>query len=326
MNAMNAIRQRPRLRLGADIGGTKSLLALGRGARPALVRRYENDAFPSFDELLEDFLREAGVPPGVLDAACFAVAAPVTSQRVRLTNRADWVLDAPALAARYGMKRVQLINDFAAVAHGLPTLAAADMDTLQPGDPAAGGVRVAIGPGTGLGVAAIAGGRVLASEGGHVGFAPTDGAQAELWRFMGGEHRRVSNERICSGAGLVACYNFSRMRSGHALEPALAPAEVTRRADESEEHDAVRAIDLFTHILGAVAGDMALSFLARGGVYLVGGIVPKLRAHLRRGPFLAGFNAKSEHQSLVAMMPVHAVLVEDVGLRGAYAAAGKLHS
>ena len=173
------------------------------------------------------------------------------------------------------------------------------------------------GPGTGLGVAAIDDGRLLASEGGHVAFAPLDADMLGLWQYLHGDSRRVTNEMVVSGNGLVACYRYC-LHVAHGIAPELmAPAIVVKRALEEQDPVAQRALALFARCFGAVAGDLALSFLARGGVYLAGGITARVLPALQAPGFIEAFNAKAEHAGLAAGMPVFAVLAEDIGLRGA---------
>lgn len=313
--------------LAADIGGTKTLLALGDGGGVRMQRRYDNDAHENPAALIGCFLQEAratGLGAQVA-ASCLALAGPVGvgTTRARLTNRA-WTIDAKRLAQALPIGPVTLVNDFAASAAGIDTLAADEFVTLQQGQPDRNALQLAIGPGTGLGVAACLphpreGQRVLASEGGHVGFAPANGEQQGLLEFLRVRHgptSHVSVERVVSGSGLRDCYDYCA-GAGPEEIGALAPAEVSARALAASDPHCVRALDLFLAVFGAHAGDMALCFLARGGVYLLGGIVPKLLPRLASGPFLAAFNAKAEHAPLMAAMPVFAVLAEDMALRGA---------
>jgi glucokinase len=309
--------------LAADIGGTKSLIALVDEREVVFQGRYANDDHGSVAALLAGFVAEAELAGHrtVAMRTCLAIAGPVAGARARLTNR-PWQVDAAALGAALPLGEVILVNDFAATAAGLPTLAAADCQVLQTGrgDPAA--ARLVLGPGTGLGVAAWLpdgdGGRVIASEGGHVAFAPGDEEQQALLRHLAAKRGRVNVEALVSGPGLAACHDFCRgATSGATLEP----AEIARRALQGSDADCVRALDLFLRIFGAFAGDMALTFLARGGVFLAGGIVPKILPRLGAGGFLAAFTAKAEHANLAASFPLHAVLCEDLGLRGAIAIA-----
>ena len=322
------------MHLAADIGGTKTLIALGDHSGVRLQRRYDNDAHAGPAALIACFLQEAAAAGLAAQAAasCLALAAPVApgATRVRLTNRA-WTVDAALLAQALPIGPVTLLNDFAASAAGIVTLSAGEFLTLQEGVPDPGAPRLALGPGTGLGVAAclpysMEAPRVLPSEGGHVGFAPQDGQQQELLAFLRARQRQttqpghVSVERVVSGTGLRDCYDYCvGARPGEI--GSLTPAEIGARALAASDAHCMRALDLFLAVFGSFAGDMALCFLARGGVYLLGGMVPKLLPRVISGPFLAAFNDKSEHAALAAAMPVVAVLAEDLALRGALASA-----
>jgi glucokinase len=193
--------------------------------------------------------------------------------------------------------------------------------TLQAGEPSPQGPRVAIGAGTGLGVAYLVWQdgryRAIPSEGGHTGFAPASEEQARLWGFLQGRLGRVEWEDVVSGSGLEAIHAFF---SGKDWAPGAAPttaAEVASRALDHDDAIASHALDVFASCYGAVAGDHALALLARGGVYIAGGIAPKILPRLVEGPFLAGFNAKRQYESLARSIPVRVVTNERVGLLGA---------
>jgi glucokinase len=306
------------MELVADVGGTKTLMGVADGGVPHHVLRYDNAAAPDFIALLQRFLDE--VPDDLRRAighACIAVAGPVTGGDARLTNRPTWRFGTAQLAALLGGIEVTLLNDFEAAAWGLGGLEDEDCVRLQSGAPLPGAPRLCLGPGTGFGVAALAGAQVLGSEGGHTAFAPQDGQQADLWRFLGGEHRRLTVERLCSGPGLLALYRYSLVRGGLPLPAELEPGEVVLRAREAQEPAARQALALFVRILGAAAGDLAMVFLARGGVYLAGGMPPQLLPELQFEGFIEAFNAKAEHAGLVRSIPVHVVLREDLPLLGA---------
>lgn len=314
--------------LAADIGGTKTLIALGDQAGIAYQRRFLNDDYAGPAALIDAFLREAkaaGLPTRA-ERSCLALAGPVApgGSRARLTNRA-WQFDAEELARTLPLGAVLLVNDFAASAAGIATLAPAECLTLQPGDADLAAPWLVLGPGTGLGVAAwlpgaAGAGRVLASEGGHVAYAPASPEQRAFLDFLAERHGRVTAERIVSGAGLVECHQFYSRQVGSVVA-AIGPAEITRRALAGHDPQCTHALDLFLAVFGAFAGDMALCFLSRGGVFLVGGIVPKILPRLIAGPFLAAFNDKAEHAGLAAAMPIVAVRSEDLALRGAFATA-----
>ena len=312
--------------LAADIGGTKTLLALGDAGGICWQRRYDNDSFDGPLALLATFLDEArtGAGSAPILGSCLALAGPVDvgARQARLTNR-PWTVDAATLARQLPIGPVSLLNDFAASAAGIGTLAPAEYLTLQPGRTENAAPRLALGPGTGLGVAAcLPPAGILASEGGHVAFAPADAEQQDLLAFLRLRHglRHIGVERVVSGVGLRDCYDYCAGARPEAIGK-LTPAEVSQRALAAADPQCVRALDIFLAVFGAFAGDLALCFLARGGVYLLGGIVPKVSPRLAAGPFLAAFNDKGEHAPLAATMPVHAVLAEDMALRGALAQA-----
>lgn len=288
--------------LAGDIGGTKSLLALfAPGARePALERRLASGEFADFESLLARFLDEAGAVR--IEAACFGIAGPVRGERVRVTNL-PWDIDAARLRSRFGIARLELINDFAAAARGVGALRPEELATLQAGEPLDAAPRVVLGAGTGFGVAYVVNGVPVAGEGGHGGFAPADAEQAALWRFLHDRLGRVQQEDVLSGAGLAHIQEFMTGSK-------IAPEAVTGRA-----------LELFVACYGAAAGDHALNVMARGGVYVAGGIAPKILPQLRAGVFLAAFNAKGVFAGHMRRIPVHVVLSERLGLLGAANAA-----
>ncbi|CAG1006077.1 glucokinase [Burkholderiales bacterium] len=318
--------------LAGDLGGTKTLLALARTEAPSvpvLERRYESREYPDFLPLLQDFLQEAGHPR--IGAAVLAAAGPVSEGRCALTYL-PWRLDAQALARVTGIARLEIVNDFAATARGVVQLPESAFATLQTGQPQDQAPRVVLGAGTGLGVAALLPEptgmwRVLAGEGGHIGFAPRAEQEFALARFLQARHGRATAERVLSGPGLVAVYEFLNESEGKGDEGlaggADAAAAVARRGLEDARSLSRRALDLFVGVYGAFAGDLALLFMARGGVYLAGGIAPKVLPRLRHGPFVEAFHAKAEHAGLMNGFPIHVVLEERVGLLGAAAIAAE---
>lgn len=314
--------------LAADIGGTKTLIALGDEGGIRYQRRILNDDYPEPAALINAFLQEAAAAglPARAEGSCLALAGPVApaGRRARLTNR-DWQVDAEELTRTLPLGPVCLQNDFVASAAGITTLSPEECLTLQAGEADREAPRLVVGPGTGLGVAAwlpgAAGvGSVLPSEGGHIGYAAANQEQRDFAGFLAQRHGRVTVERIVSGPGLVLCHDFCSREAGSAGPP-IAPAEITRRALDGSDPVSAHALDLFLAVFGAFAGDMALCFLARGGVFLVGGIVTKILPRLLTGPFLASFNDKAEHARLAAAMPIVAVRSEDLALRGALATA-----
>jgi glucokinase len=295
--------------LAGDIGGTKSLLALfADGPRePAFELRLASAEFADFGSLLGRFLEQASGALGAaprIDAGCFGIAGPVRGEHVRVTNL-PWSIDAAPLRSRFGIGRLELINDFAAAAWGVGALSAQDLATLQQGVPLAGAARVVLGAGTGFGVAYVVNGMPVAGEGGHGGFAPAGLEQAALWRFLHERLGRVQLEDVVSGHGLAHIHEF--ITGERAAPEAAAP----------------RALDLFVACYGAAAGDHALNVMARGGVFVAGGIAPKILPRLAAGGFLAAFNDKGAFAELMRRMPVHVVTNERLGLIGAAVAAAR---
>jgi glucokinase len=317
--------------LAADVGGTKTRLALFDRGALRFDQRHDSAAFAAFDAVLARFLAAARAALGAgpeIERACIGAAGPVIDGRVKITNL-PWEIDARALERGFHIDRVELMNDFVANAHGIDALAPGGLATLQAGEPVAGAPRLLIGAGTGLGVAYAVpdggGHRVVPSEGGHVGFAPADEEQAALWRFLHARHGRVEAEHAVSGPGLVRIYEHLREVGGHPVSLALerdltdgdAAPVIVRHAFEHDDSLANRALDLFVACYGAVAGDHALSVVARGGVYVAGGIAPKILPRLAAGGFLAAFSAKGAFSDLARAMPVHVVIDERLGLLGA---------
>jgi len=316
--------------LAGDIGGTHTRLTLAEteGATVRLLHtgRYLNARAQGLEEHLSDFL--AHLPrPG---SACFAVAGPTDGRHVRLTNL-PWAIDAGSIESAFHVPRARLINDFQAVGYGIAALDDAHLAVLQPGHPEPQAARAVLGAGTGLGVTFCiheAGGyRPLPSEGGHIGFAPADPEQDALLRFLREKYRRASVERILSGSGIVDLYRFGLHQTGQPGEEhpllggPLPAAAVTGAALDASDPTAVRAMALFCRIYGQTAGDLALLAQATGGVYLAGGIAPKILALLMQRHFLEGFLAKGRFSDWMRRVPVKVVLDEDVGLKGAALAA-----
>lgn len=320
--------------LCGDIGGTKSVLQAGwiEGGEPAPVaeRNLPSARFSDFLSLLREFLRDPELEPlaAHFGGACFAVAGPVAEGKARLTNL-PWEIDAATLVRTLDIPRVELLNDFVAVALGLPALGGVDLLPIQLGAPAPTGARLAVGAGTGLGVAALvwsgSGFVPVQSEAGHMDFAPVGGPQVELLGHLTHRFGRVSCERVVSGPGLVSIFEFLQRRDGRQPHPELAQAlaegdaaaAIARRALGGNDALAQAALELFVEAYGAVAGNLALAFLATGGVYLAGGVAPKIAAALTQGRFIQAFRGKGRFASFMERIPVQVVLNERVGLLGA---------
>lgn len=310
--------------LVGDLGGTHTRLALADldATRVSLrrVTRYMNSEHADLNAILADFLGRESAGSD----CCLAVAGPTDGRRVQFTNL-DWRIETDRLSQRFGFSRCRLINDFVAVGWGLNTLQADALATLRAGRPVSGGARVALGAGTGLGVSLCAWRgdhyQPLASEGGHVGFAARNDEQDRLLAFMRPLYGRVSVERILSGPGLVDLFRFCLRETGQISSPLLAaehPAEAISRAGLAGDDAAARhCLRLFAEIYGQTAGDWALAAQASGGIFLAGGIAPKLLPVLQSGVFLDGFSAKGRYSDWMAGVPVSVILDPDIGLKGA---------
>lgn len=323
--------------LAGDIGGTKTLLQLARwrdGKAEALTeRRFDSGAFDGLASMLENFLAQASVAEKIR-SACFAVAGPVRGRLVRLTNL-PWSIDAAEIETRFGIARVELINDFQAAALGVDALAPQDLVTLQTGQAEPRGVRVVLGAGTGMGVAWSVwqgeGYVVLPTEAGHMDFALLDDTQFDLFKYLQRKFGRVSYERVLSGPGLVDLFNFLQHNIGKSSPELVrlplhadAAATVTELALNRKHPLAVKALNMFVQIYGAFAGDLALAGIARGGVYISGGIAPRIIGKLQEGAFLQAFRDKGRYAPLMQEIPVRVVMNSNVGLLGAALAAGKV--
>ena len=328
--------------LAGDIGGTKSLLCVAEcdGGATRIVRqqRLENAGYDGFDDVLRDFL--AAGPAVQVSAACFAIAGPVRNrpagQSVRFTNL-PWQADSAALAREFGLPRVRLINDFAAIGYAIESLPDSDLVALRAGDPEPRGPRAVIGAGTGLGQAILFWHHdyyeVIATEGSKADFGPTDELQLELARYLMKRHGRASYEMVLSGAGLLRLYEFLRDDAAVAPEsPALAEAmrhndaaaAITQAALERNDPLANAALDLFATVYGAQAGNLALAAGATGGVYVAGGIAPKIIDRLTDGAFVRAFISKGKMTDYMRAIPVSVAMNTEVGLAGAVSVAARL--
>jgi glucokinase len=318
--------------LTGDIGGTKTSLAIyawEAGPRtPVAEATYPSARYSGLEALVRDFLAGIDSP---IDGACFGVAGPVVEGRATITNL-PWVLNESDLQAALGARSVRLLNDLTAIACAVPFLSEDELRVLNAGEPEAGGALAVIAPGTGLGEAFLTwdGTRYHphASEGGHASFAPVSPEQVELLRYLFTHFAHVSSERVCSGSGIPNIYAFLR-DSGQGTEPAwlemqIAAAEdptpliVQAALDESGPNELCLAtLETFVTILGAEAGNLALKVLATGGVYLGGGIPPRLLHLLEQPAFLDAFRGKGRMAGLLDRVPVFAILNPKAALLGA---------
>lgn len=315
--------------LAGDIGGTKTNLALftdvGGHLEPEQSRSFPSRQYGSLEAIVEEFRREN---PANLTAACFGIAGPVAEGRVQTTNL-PWTVDAGELARMLGLSTIRLINDLEATAYGIHSLPEEAFETLNEGNARRQGTIAVIAAGTGLGEAALIWDgrryRAISSEGGHADFAPRNSLEIELLRHLSQKFGHVSYERLLSGAGQSAIYQFLR-DTGRGEEPAwlreaLAKGDpnavITEMALSGRSELCGKALDLFVSMVGAEAGNLALKFLAHGGVYVGGGIAPKILTKLRDGTFLKAFTEKGRLGALLSSMPVRVILEPRAALFGA---------
>ncbi len=317
--------------LAGDIGGTKTALAIFSsedGPRTPLVEAtFPSADYQSLEALVQKFLAQARRS---VDRASFGVAGPVVGGRATVTNL-PWVMDEAHLREALNLSSVRLLNDLDAIAHAVPLLQPSDVHTLQVGQPVPRGAIAVIAPGTGLGEAFLtwegSGYRAHPSEGGHVDFAPSNSLELELLGFLQRRFEHVSYERVCSGRGLPNIYAYFK-ETGGAEEPAWLAQRLVAADDPTPVIiDAalgavpcelcVTTLNTFVSILGAEAGNLALKVLSTGGVYLGGGIPPRILRTLENGRFLQAFRRKGRMGDLLSRVPVHVILYPKVGLLGA---------
>jgi glucokinase len=305
----------------ADVGGTNARFALiaEPGGKLSQLQRLPSDAHDDFGDTVKMALDAAGwAKPRTL---IVAAAGPVAGRRAELTNAAlatgRLVIDGPGLAGRLGLEGGLLLNDFEALSLSLPVLRDEHSRRIGGGTSAAGEPLVVVGPGTGLGVGALlpCGGRLLpvASEAGHASFGPETAEDAALWPFLALPH--VSAEELLSGRGLIHVY-AALMRS-RGRRPVLArPADITRAALSGQDNDARDAAFAFLGLLGRFAGDMALAFNARGGVFIGGGVAAKLGPLFADSPFQSRFEAKGRYAGYAAGLPTRLITSDQAALIG----------
>lgn len=315
--------------LAGDVGGTHTRLAFfqerGDGLTAVAEETFPSREFASLEAVLRKFREGRPFP---ITGACVGIAGPVRHGRCDATNL-HWVVEAGRLARELGLERAGLINDLEANAWGIALLEARDVAVLQGGAPDASGNAAIISAGTGLGEAGLYWDgkehRPFATEGGHTDFAPRNRLESELLEYLLKQFQRVSYERVVSGPGLLNIYRFLR-DGGRAEEPPwLAeamrqedpPAVIAQAALDGKSELCVQALDLFVSLYGAEAGNLALKVLATGGVYLGGGIAPRIVQKLREPVFLDAFTFKGRMRALLQAMPVRVILNDRVALLGA---------
>ena len=336
--------------LAGDIGGTKTLLGLfephPERPQPLAIREFPTLEYDSLEAIVEQFLAGHGAAAGAVAAATFGVAGAITSQVAQLTN-VPWCVDASSLGARAGLRRVRLLNDLEAMAYGVPVLDGDELAVLQPGVRVPSGNVAVIAAGTGLGEGMLinVGGRFVAgqSEGGHADFAARTPRELELVAALTAVYGRVSAEHVLSGPGLVNVYGFTHgvlapahdalgeqplprddrqlPRTCDAVGPISElgelPPRITASALERRCPRCVETMDLFVAAYGAEAGNVGLRVVATAGVYIGGGIAPRILPALQDGRFMQAFRAKAPLDALVSRMPVAVILNRQSGLLGA---------
>ena len=312
-----------------DIGGTKTILQLAEVKDGTVYhqskQRYENRIFESFSALLQDFLNQSEVTHPLM-GACFAVAGPIVKQQVILTNLV-WEISSSKIARDFAIPSVKIINDFEAAALGVEDLPPTDLITLQEGQTHVNAMRVILGAGTGMGVAWLTclDGRyyALSTEAGHIDFAPANKLQISLLETLQDKFGHVSVERLLSGSGLTNIFNFLQI---HQVAPSSfaaihleedSGAMVTNLAEVDQHPIAIGSLSLFCEIYGAFAGNLALAGLCRGGVYIAGGIAPKIINTLKSGVFMRAFRDKGRFSMLMNEIPVHVITNPEISLLGA---------
>jgi glucokinase len=305
--------------LVADIGGTNARFAMVDLDDLAVpnFETYPCASFKSLAEAAAAFVKNTGAKPS---AAVFGIAGPVIGNKGVITNL-SWNMTTEELAAATGAKSALLVNDFEALALSVQLMTAADLRQLGGGGAVERATKGVVGPGTGLGVGGVVWSTSrwmpIPGEGGHTTFAAANVEELELLATVSKQFDHFSNERVVSGPGLVNLYICFAARRGIALKDRVGANEITRRALANEDPVATEALEFFVTALGRIAGDTALMLGARGGVYLGGGIPPKILDFLAKPAFRRAFESKGRLTAFLQPIPVYVMLARDAGLRGA---------
>lgn len=313
-------------RLVADIGGTHARFALvdRGGSVPIHERTMKTGSFPGIVDAIRHYLED--LPGPAPREACIAVACPVSGDAISLTNN-DWTFSITETRKALGLTELRVVNDFKALAAAVPGLAPDERFQIGDGDPLADHPASILGPGTGFGVATVTptntGYTVLAGEGGHVGFAPANEREMEVLRILSKRYDRVSIERILSGPGISVLHTSLAVIDG-ASSPELETPIIIERAVEGSCARCRDTIDMFCGIFGSFAGDIALTTGSRGGVYIGGGITPRIVSILEQSPFRSRFEAKGRMSPFVTDIPTYLITATNAALRGAAMLLGKI--
>jgi glucokinase len=322
--------------LVGDIGGTNSRLALFRDNAVVFARTYPSAHYGSLEQAVADFLSEARAALGAEgqpERASLAVAGPVEDHRTANITNLSWDVDARRLEQRTGIPSVRLVNDFEAAAFGVTLLGPDDLVQIGGGPRHPTGPMAVAGAGTGLGEAFLVWSaaeqryQVVPSEGGHVDFAPRSALERGLAVYLAARYGRVSNERVVSGPAFKdlfaylmnepGCRDLATDETKQALLTEDAAAVIVRQAVAGRDPLCVMAVSLFASVLGAVLGNLALNVLATGGVFLAGGIAPRMLGMLQGGAFREAFESKGRFQPFLAKVPIFVVTHPELGLLGA---------
>ena len=322
--------------LAGDLGGTKTLIGLFRRGDDARPEQLALQEFPTLEyagagDIILEFLKAMDVQPDAIEAACLGIPGPVIEQRVKPTN-VEWAVDAREVMARTGLERLWLLNDLEAMAHVVPALRRDELMVLQEGRRNPSGNAALLAAGTGLGQAMLIrmGDRwePSPSEGGHADFAARTPREIELLQELTRVYGRAHTEHIVCGPGITNLARFTSQGQSFVFQetddPAELPARITLAARERRCLHCVEAVEMFVAAFGAAAGNFAMHCVATGGVYIGGGIPPKILWAFESSTFIDAFNAKEPLDDLMRAMPVHLILNRKSGLLGAAVYAGQM--
>lgn len=318
----------PRMVLAGDIGGTKTRLTVfcleQQQCRLTVEKTFHSKDYPSLEVILREFLRGQEK----IASACFGIAGPVTSGIVKTTNL-PWVIDIQSIQKELSVKKVEIINDLVANAYGIFLLKKRDFDVLNTGEMKKGNAAL-LSAGTGLGEAILFwdGKQHVPSpsEGGHVEFGPRNNLEIELFQYLFDRFGHVSYERVLSGKGLLHIYQFLKESKRYSSEPEWLSkkmeqgdpaAVISGMAQQKRNRLCVKALDMFVSIYGAAAGNLALQVMAVGGIYIGGGIAPKIVWKLKDGTFMGAFKNKGRLSDIVDQIPVKVIMNDRAALLGA---------
>ncbi len=316
--------------LVGDIGGTKTVLSLFLAEKGATVTlhetRYASQQYETLESIITDFLQQTQAQPA---AACLGVAGPVMNQRAQITNL-PWIITAETIQQNFNIPKVFLLNDLQAMAEAIPHLTPEQLGTINTGQPLPNGTVAIIAPGTGLGVSFLiwtgSDYQSCASEGGHSAFSPRNALEIELLQYLHNRYDHVSFERICSGSFLSNIYGFIK-ENRKLIEPSWLRTDLAQTPDRTpiiistalagKAEICTATLDLFVQVLGTMVGNMAITLLPTGGIFLGGGISARIFQRLQQPDFFRAMTGKGRFSDLLTTLPVHVILDAHAGLYGA---------